>query len=238
MKVSVIIPSYNAGAYLAQAIASVRKQQTSFPLNTEIVVIDDGSTDNSVEQLQVLAVAEGALESDLKILRQNHQGAAAARNYGMKEATGDYLLFLDADDLLTPCAIELLYQGLLSNGREQKVVFGMAEEFISEELDEIQAGRLSKKEVPFSGSLAGCFGEKKALLDVGFFDTSLNQAGETVDWLVRLRNSGLKILQLDQVTVRRRIHLTNTGRVRAQEEMQAYAAIIRRRLLAQKITRS
>ena len=226
MKVSVIIPSYNAGAYLAQAVSSVRKQLTDFPLNTEIIVIDDGSTDGSMEQLEN--------DPDLKILRQTHQGAAAARNYGMKEATGDWLLFLDADDLLMPDAIELLYQGLLHSRGGQKVVFGMAEEFISEELDETQASKLSKKELPFSGSLAGCFGEKEALLGVGFFDTSLNQAGETVDWLVRLRNSGVKILQLDQVTVRRRIHLTNTGRVFAQEEMQAYAAIIRKRLQSQR----
>ena len=233
MKVSVIIPSYNAGAYLAQAISSVRKQKAGFPLITEIIVIDDGSTDGSVEHLQALAAAEGTPEPGLKILRQNHQGAAAARNYGMEEATGDWLLFLDADDLLMPGAIELLYQGVLQNAGTA-VAFGMAEEFISEELDEKQAARLSKKEAPFSGSLAGYFGEKEALLGVGFFDTSLKQAGETVDWLVRLRNSGLKIMQLDQVTVRRRIHLTNTGRIRAKEEMQAYAAIIRKRLQLQR----
>ena len=233
MKVSVIIPSYNAGAYLAQAVSSVRKQKAGFPLITEIIVIDDGSTDDSVEQLEGMVAAEGASGSDLKILHQDHQGAATARNYGMKEATGEYLLFLDADDLLMPGAIEFLYQGVLQNAGTA-AAFGLAEEFISEELDEKQAGRLSKKEAPFSGSLAGCFGEKEALLEVGFFDTSLNQAGETVDWLARLRNSGLKILQLDQVAVRRRIHLTNTGRVRAQEEMQAYAAIIRKRLQSQR----
>ena len=78
MKLSVIIPSYNAGIYLAQAVSSVRKQMTGFPLTTEIIVIDDGSTDHSVEQLQA---------SDLKILYQNHQGSAKARNYGIKEAT-------------------------------------------------------------------------------------------------------------------------------------------------------
>ena len=73
-------------------------------------------------------------------------------------------------------------------------------------------------------------------LIIGFFDTSL-QGGETVDWLARLRNSGLQSVQLDVVTVRRRIHLTNTGRVCEQEEMQAYATIIRRRLLAQRMSR-
>jgi len=227
MKLSVIIPCFNAGQYLVQAVASVREQQASFSLTTEIIVIDDGSTDGCVEHLQ---------GSDLKILHQNHQGASAARNYGIKEATGEYLLFLDADDVLVPGAVESLYQGLLQQ-EGSAVVLGMAEEFVSEELDAKTAAGLAKKEIPFGAFLSGCcFGKKEALLQVGFFDTSLNQAGETVDWLARLRNSGLQTVQLDVVTVRRRIHLTNSGRVLMQGQMQDYATIIRRRLLAQRMS--
>lgn len=228
MKLSVIIPCYNAGPYLAQAVSSIRNQQTGFPLATEIIVIDDGSTDGCVEQLQ---------GSDLKILHQDHQGASAARNYGMQEAKGGYLLFLDADDVLTPDAVESLYQGLLKH-EGVAVAFGMAEEFISEELDAKTAGGLTKKEIPFGAFLSGCcLGKKEDLLKVGFFDINLKSGGETVDWLARLRNSGLKTLQLDTVTVRRRIHLTNTGRVLMQGQMQDYATIIRRRLLAQRMNK-
>lgn len=227
MKLSVIIPCFNAGQYLAQAVASVREQQASFSLITEIIVIDDGSTDGCVEHLQ---------GSDLKILHQDHQGASAARNYGMKEATGDYLLFLDADDVLVNDAIELLYQKLMQK-ENTAVALGMAEEFISEEIDAKTAAELPKKEVPFGAFLSGCcFGKKEELLKVGFFDTTLNQAGETVDYLARLRNSGLSVVQLDKVTVRRRIHLTNSGRVLMQGQMQDYATIIRRRLLAQRMS--
>ena len=228
MKLSVIIPCYNAGPYLAQAVSSIRNQQTGFSLATEIIVIDDGSTDGCVEQLQ---------GSDLKILHQDHQGASAARNYGMQEAKGGYLLFLDADDVLTPDAVESLYQGLLKH-EGVAVAFGMAEEFISEELDAKTAGGLTKKEIPFGAFLSGCcLGKKEDLLKVGFFDINLKSGGETVDWLARLRNSGLKMLQLDTVTVRRRIHLTNTGRVLMQGQMQDYATIIRRRLLAQRMNK-
>lgn len=227
MKLSVIIPCYNAGSYLSQAVSSIRNQQTGFPLTTEIIVIDDGSTDGCVDKLQ---------GSDLKILHQDHQGTSAARNYGMKEATGEYLLFLDADDVLVPDAVESLYQGLLQQ-EGSVVALGMAEEFISEELDAKTVAGLAKKEIPFGAFLSGCcVGKKEALLQVGFFDTSL-KGGETVDWLARLRNSDLQTVQLDVVTVRRRIHLTNTGRVCEQEEMQAYATIIRRRLLAQRMSR-
>jgi glycosyltransferase involved in cell wall biosynthesis len=179
-----------------------------------------------VEQLQ---------GSNIKILHQDHQGASVARNYGMKEAKGDYLLFLDADDMLTPGAIESLYQGILQH-EGVAVVLGMAEEFISEELGAKTASELTKKEVPFGAFLSGCcFGKSEDLLKVGFFDTSLKSGGETVDWLARLRNSGLKTVQLDIVTVRRRIHLTNTGRVLMQGQMQDYASIIRKRLLAKRV---
>ena len=228
MKLSVIIPCYNAGSYLSQAVSSIRNQKTSFSLDTEIIVIDDGSTDGCVEKLQ---------GSDLKILYQVHQGASAARNYGMKEATGEYLLFLDADDVLVPDAVDSLYQGLLKQ-KGSVVALGMAEDFVSEELDAKTAAGLAKKEIPFGAFLSGCcFGTKEALLQVGFFDTSLNQAGETVDWLARLRNSGLQTVQLDLVTVRRRIHLTNSGRVLMQGQMQDYATIIRKRLLAQRMNK-
>ena len=226
MKVSVIIPCYNAGSYLVQAVSSVRAQKTSFPLTSEIIVIDDDSPDGCVEQL------DGG--SDLKILHQEHQGAATARNYGMREATGEYLLFLDDDDKLVPDAVETLYQGLLQN--ESDVVLGMAEDFISEELTAEVAASLSKKEVPFGSFLSGCcFGKREAVLEVGFFDASI-QGGETVDWLARLRNSGLKSVQLNVITVHRRIHLTNLGRVYEQEQMQSYASIIRKRLLAQRMS--
>lgn len=227
MKLSVIIPCYNAGSYLEEAVSSVREQQTGFPLTLEIIVIDDGSSDGCVERLQ---------GSDLTILHQDHQGASAARNYGMKKATGDYLLFLDADDKLLPDAVESLYQALLRH-EGTAVALGMAEEFISEEIDAKTAAGLSKKEIPFGAFLSGCcFGKKENLLQVGFFDTSLNQAGETVDWLARLRNSGLHVMQLEKVTVKRRIHLTNSGRVQMQGQMQDYATIIRRKLLAKRMS--
>ena len=210
MKLSIIIPCYNAGSYLSQAVSSIRKQQTEFPLTTEIIVIDDGSTDGCVEQLQ---------GSDLMILHQNHQGSAKARNYGIKEATGDYVLFLDADDKLVPDAIETLYHGLLQN-EHAVATLGMAQEFISEEIDAETAVGLAKKEIPFGAFLSGCcLVEKDALLKVGFFDTSLD-AGETVDWLARLRYSGLPIVELEKITVHRRIHLTNKGRIHEKIQNQ------------------
>ena len=93
--ISVIIPCYKQGQYLREAIESVLLQSYN---RFEIIVVDDGSPDNSVE------VVKGY--SHVRYVRQNNQGVSAARNSGIRESTGDYLVFLDADDRLLPNALE------------------------------------------------------------------------------------------------------------------------------------
>jgi len=95
--VSVIIPVYNAADYLAACITSVLSQ-TWKPL--EIIIVDDGSTDESFE-------IASALQSDnVRVIRQKNKGASAARNEGLRCAAGQYVQFLDADDLLSPDKIQ------------------------------------------------------------------------------------------------------------------------------------
>jgi glycosyltransferase involved in cell wall biosynthesis len=91
--VSVIIPAFNAESYIGQAIDSVLQQTYQ---NVEIIVIDDGSADNTV------AVIEGYNNPRIKVLSQNNAGAAQARNLGVTKAAGDWIAFLDADDLWLP----------------------------------------------------------------------------------------------------------------------------------------
>lgn len=93
--VSIIIPVYNKGDYLEETLRSALQQ--TWP-NKEIIVIDDGSTDNSLE----IAFSTPGL----KIIYQDRKGASAARNRGIREAKGQYIQFLDADDLLHPEKIE------------------------------------------------------------------------------------------------------------------------------------
>ncbi|MFO0752892.1 MAG: glycosyltransferase family 2 protein [Thermodesulfovibrionales bacterium] len=96
--VSVIIPAYNCARYIAHAIESVLGQTYR---NTEIVVVNDGSTDNLKEVL--LPYRE---RGQIRSLYQNNSGPSTARNKGMEAARGEYLSFLDADDLFDPGHIE------------------------------------------------------------------------------------------------------------------------------------
>ena len=92
--VSVVIPCYNQGRFLAESLASVRAQAY---LHREVIVVDDGSTDDT------LAVALRFPE--VRCLQQGNRGTAEARNHGLRRSRGDYVLFLDADDRLLPGAL-------------------------------------------------------------------------------------------------------------------------------------
>lgn len=95
--VSIIMPLYNASTYVAEAIQSIVNQTYQ---NWELIIVNDGSTDNS------LAVAHQYQADKIKVFSQENKGASAARNYGLREATGEYIQFLDADDLLSNTKIE------------------------------------------------------------------------------------------------------------------------------------
>lgn len=96
MRISVIIPCHNAGAWIDDALASVAAQ--TFPA-TEVLVIDDSSTDDSADRARNTEIVH-------QVIHVNCRNAAAARNVGIEQATGDWIAFLDADDLWLPEHLE------------------------------------------------------------------------------------------------------------------------------------
>ena len=92
MTVSAIIPAYNAGPFIVEAVESIRQQGAAV---REIIIVDDGSTDNTEELV-------AALGEDIRYVRQENSGPSAARNLGVKLATSPLIAFLDADDVWTP----------------------------------------------------------------------------------------------------------------------------------------
>ncbi|MCL1868614.1 MAG: glycosyltransferase family 2 protein [Paludibacter sp.] len=105
-KVSILIPLYNSEKYIAQTIESALNQTWE---NKEVIVVDDGSTDNS------LKIAK-TYESDiLKIYRQTNKGVCAARNYALKKATGEYIQYIDHDDIIDLDKIEKQMNYIISH---------------------------------------------------------------------------------------------------------------------------
>jgi len=92
--VSIIIPCYNQAHYLAESIESALNQD--YP-NIEVIVVDDGSTDNT---------REVAGQYNITYIHQENQGRSVARNHGISKSTGEFLIFLDSDDRLLPLAVQ------------------------------------------------------------------------------------------------------------------------------------
>jgi amino acid adenylation domain-containing protein len=110
--VSVVIPAYNSREFLPAAIESVLSQTYSA---IEIIVVDDGSTDDTKVVCVGIAAAVPHRDPAVKYIYQTNQGAASARNTGMRASTGNYLVFLDSDDYLFPEAIEIGVDCLKAN---------------------------------------------------------------------------------------------------------------------------
>ena len=106
------MPCYNSGKHLKTAVDSVLSQTFK---DWELIVVDDGSTDNSLEILN-------DYNGRLKVLRQANQGAGTARNLGINQATGEYLAFLDSDDLWFPWALETI--ALVLNKSHAEIIAG------------------------------------------------------------------------------------------------------------------
>jgi len=112
--VSILIPCFNAALWLKETLESALRQ--SWP-SKEIILVDDGSTDQS------LAIAESFAPRGVRIISQTNRGAATARNAALRTATGDFIQYLDADDLLDCYKIEN-QMGLLLNGPSTVVAAG------------------------------------------------------------------------------------------------------------------
>lgn len=112
--ISVIMPVYNVSAYLSEAIESVLAQSYA---DFEFIIVDDGSTDSSLDICQKFAI----MDSRVKVYSKKNGGLSSARNHGIARASGDYLFFIDSDDMITPDCLERLYGALAQSGADVAV---------------------------------------------------------------------------------------------------------------------
>jgi glycosyltransferase involved in cell wall biosynthesis len=204
--VSVIVPVYNGAGFLPHAVQCVLAQE--YPA-IEIIVVDDGSTDD-------VDKAVAALPVDVRYFRQENAGAASARNRAIRDASGELLAFLDVDDLWPERTLGSLVD-LLAEHPDVDVVHGRAQvtRFTTHDEHGEYVGSPSEAFPYYIG--AGVY-RRRAFERVGLFDKEL-RFGEDTDWFTRAAERGLNILHLDEVTLLVRRHDGNMTRGKSLVEL-------------------
>lgn len=118
-KFSIIIPFYNVEKYIRDSIESIINQTLGFEKNIQMILIDDGSTDNS---LNIALEYESRYPENIRILQKNNEGQACARNLGLKYAKGKYVNFLDSDDYLSRNTLKEVFNFFEENEDEIDIV--------------------------------------------------------------------------------------------------------------------
>jgi glycosyltransferase involved in cell wall biosynthesis len=210
--IATIIPAYNCERYLAEAIESVLAQNYR-PL--EIIVIDDGSTDDTAK------IAK-RFEPAIQYCFQANGGIGSARNCGIGLAHSDFIAFLDADDLWPEGKLEHQMLAFHDN-REIEAVFGLVQQF------EQSSGGTTDVGALMTGQLASSMLIRRESFDrVGPFRTDI-KLGEFVDWYMRASEKGLRSRMLAEVVLRRRIHDSNTG-LRHRDSSSDYVRLLKNAL--------
>lgn len=213
--ISVVIPSYNGEKYIKETIESIQRQT----FNHEIIVIDDISTDRTVE----IAKSMGCRV----IVNTEHKGQVAGKNTGIRAAKGNYWLTIDQDDMLTENALQKLYDEM-QKSPDNKIIMAKLKDFCSPDTPEQK--KFCKPE-PFYGILTGSTLFKKEVFDIvgGFREDIIT--GDVIDLTNRLSKADITIKKADFISCDRRIHSANYGRTNQADEYKDYAKVLRERLL-------
>lgn len=196
--VSVVVPAYNAVAYLAECLSSI-VGQTHPP--TEVIVVDDGSTDDTAGIAEVFG-------PPVRVITTANRGSASARNTGVSAAQGNVVAFCDADDVWLP---HKLAAQLADVGDPTKAVavFCGATEFVSPEIGRgAYVGRPPVEVIPRARFASTLLATTAALQVAGFFDAAAGQA-DWLPWCVALSDTVSDIRFTDTIGTRRRLHLAN-----------------------------
>lgn len=213
--ISVIVPVYNAGRYLAEAVESILAQAYR-PI--EIIVVDDGSTDDSADVARRFGSA-------VRYYFQANAGAAAARNQGVEFSQGTFLSFLDADDLWVTDKLSR-QMAILADDPDLSMVFGHVQQFYSPELDEETRKKIDLSQETMPGYHVGTMLLKRDdFLRVGPFETAL-KVGEFIDWHAKAMEKGLKNFMMPEVVMKRRLH-TNNMTVRERGSQSDYVRVLK-----------
>ena len=216
--VSVVIPVYNGERFLREALDSVAAQEHE---PVEVIVVDDGSVDASAS----IAKAAG-----VRYVHQENQGIAGARNRGLELARGEFVAWLDADDVMRPGKLSAQVGHLRAHPEIGLVL--TRQELLVEDGASIPEWMVPDATFGDPGGVehSSALFRRSVVDDVGRFDPSYRVC-EGMDWLARIRAAGIGIAVLDRKLLGRRIHGSNISSDRAamkRELLQSLKAKIDR----------
>lgn len=208
MKISVVMAAYNAERYIGAALNSVLAQTRRAD---EIIVVNDGSTDATLEALE-------SYQRDIKQINLKHAGASRAFNAGISAAQGEFLAFLDADDLWEQKKLERQCLSLEENP-DLDAVFGSVVQFVSEDAPAFVARQFHLSGPQPGINKNGMLVRRASFLRLGYFDPNTS-ISEFTGWFARATATGFQIRVEPDVVAFRRLHEANTGRLRRAEQQQ------------------
>jgi glycosyltransferase involved in cell wall biosynthesis len=215
--VSCIVPVFNGERYLGEALESILKQSYR-PI--EIIVADDGSTDGTARVISQYG-------EQIRYLRQTNAGPAAARNLGLAAAQGEFVAFLDADDLWHPEKLERQMARFQARPELDYCLAHVQNFWVPELIEEEKRFRDHRISKPIPGySTCTLLARRTLFTTVGQFNTAVNHADDT-DWFLRASESGAAMEMLTDVLLYRRLHQTNISRVRAAYSRDQYLLMLK-----------
>jgi glycosyltransferase involved in cell wall biosynthesis len=212
MHISCIIPCYNAERFLGEAIESVMAQ-TLAP--AEIIVIDDGSTDGS-------AAVAARYAGQVRYLRQVNAGPAAARNRGIDLTDGEFVAFLDADDLWHPEKLQRQAARFAACAELEACVTHLAgfwEAEVRHEQEALQGHARTRGSLP-GYVMQTMLARRSAFAKAGLLNPAL-RFGEDTEWFIRARDAGVVLELMPDVLVSRRFHGNNLTRSRGNTALKS-----------------
>ena len=222
--VSVILPVFNAEKYVEEAIKSVLCQTYQ---DIELICVNDKSTDNS------LSLLESFGNKIIFINNENNCGTAESRNKGLRLARGEFLAFIDNDDIWESNKLEL-QMNHFNNNPDVDICVSYMKSFLSPELSGNVMNLRFCPPDPIPGYIPSTIMVKKTAFEkVGYFDSRWEN-GESIDWLFKAKKAGLNFGIVDDVLVKRRIHETNKGVLASSTSKREYLKIIRESLARRK----
>ncbi len=196
-RVSVIIPTLNMGRFLPDALASIARQSRAV---AEVIVIDSNSTDGTPDIVR-RHILEG---QPVRLLQTEAKKPAAARNVGLAAASGDFVAFLDADDLWPQNKLSSQL-GYLEALPSKAMVTGFVTYFDVLDREKLAPAATARTETLFHVHLGACLYRHSALEAIGPFDEALVYS-EDVDLLMRVREKGIPFTILRSVVLYYRRH--------------------------------